>query len=78
MCLKKALVHLLVLTFLAIAGIGGTVAADIKERTIKYAVLYNIEHPHGLGAQKFADLVSQKSEGKIKVKIYPGQAWAGR
>ena len=77
MCLKKALVHLLVPTFLAVAGIGGAVAADIKERTIKYAVLYNIEHPHGLGAQKFADLVTQKSEGKIKVKIYPGASLGG-
>jgi hypothetical protein len=43
MCLKKALVHLLVPTFLAVAGTGGAVAADIKERTIKYAVLYNID-----------------------------------
>src|SRR4051794_4667965 len=42
---------------------GVTVAADIKDRTIKYAVLYNVEHPHGLGAQKFAELVAQKSEG---------------
>jgi tripartite ATP-independent transporter DctP family solute receptor len=52
-------------------------AADIKDRTIKYAVIYDIKHPHGLGAQKFADLVAQRSGNKMKVKVYPNAALGG-
>lgn len=52
------------------AGATSAMAADIKERTIKYAVIYDLKHPHGLGAQKFAELVGQRSANKLKVKIY--------
>jgi tripartite ATP-independent transporter DctP family solute receptor len=62
---------------LLVAGASGAVAADIKERTIKYAVIYDIQHPHGLGAQKFADLVAERSGNKLKVKIYPGGTLGG-
>jgi len=58
-------------------GHGSAAAADIKERTIKYAVIYDLQHPHGLGAQKFADIVRQRSDGKINVKIYPNAALGG-
>jgi len=60
-----------------VAGATGAVAADIKDRTIKYAVIYDLKHPHGLGAQKFADLVAQHSGNKIKVKIYPNATLGG-
>jgi tripartite ATP-independent transporter DctP family solute receptor len=59
------------------AGTTGAMAADIKDRTIKYAVIYDIKHPHGLGAQKFADLVAQRSGNKIKVKVYPNATLGG-
>ena len=59
------------------AGSTGAIAADIKERTIKYAVIYDIKHPHGLGAQKFADLVAERSGNKMKVKIYPNGTLGG-
>ena len=62
---------------LLVAGATGALAADIKERTIKYAVIYDIKHPHGLGAQKFADLVAKHSGNKIKVKIYPNATLGG-
>jgi len=58
-------------------GAGSTMAADIKERTIKYAVIYDLAHPQGLGAKKFADLVAQRSDGKIKVKLYPSGQLGG-
>jgi TRAP-type transport system periplasmic protein len=77
MCLKKTLVGLVVLGLLLVAGTEGSIAADIKEREMKYAVLYALDHPHGLGAQKFAELVKQKSAGKIKVKIYAGATLGG-
>jgi TRAP-type transport system periplasmic protein len=62
---------------LLVAGATGALAADIKDRTIKYAVIYDIKHPHGLGAQKFADLVAQRSDNKMKVKIYAGGTLGG-
>jgi TRAP-type transport system periplasmic protein len=62
---------------LLVAGANGAMAADIKDRTIKYAVIYDIKHPHGLGAQKFADLVAQRSGNKMKVKIYPNASLGG-
>jgi tripartite ATP-independent transporter DctP family solute receptor len=77
MCFKNALARLLLPVCLFLAGSGNGIAADIKERTIKYAVLYNLEHPHGLGAQRFRDLVTEKTEGKFKVRIYPGATLGG-
>jgi tripartite ATP-independent transporter DctP family solute receptor len=52
-------------------------AADIKEHTIKFAFQNPKEHPQGQGAQKFADLVAQKSGGKITVKLFPGGTLGG-
>lgn len=52
-------------------------AADIREHTIKFAFQNPKEHPQGMGAQKFADLVSQKSGGKITVKLFPGGTLGG-
>ena len=77
MSLKQTWVGVVVLGFLLAAATGGSLAADIKERTIKYAVLYDIDHPHGLGAKKFAELVGQKSGGKINVKTYAGATLGG-
>jgi len=52
-------------------------AADIKERTIKFPIVNQMDHPQGLGAKKFADLVDAKSGGKMKVKVYPGGTLGG-
>ena len=52
-------------------------AADIKERTLRFAFQSAKEHPIGVGAQKFADLVSQKSGGKISVKLFPNGTLGG-
>lgn len=47
-------------------------AADIQERTIKFPSASNKGHPQVMGVEKFADLVKQKSGGKITVKNFPG------
>jgi tripartite ATP-independent transporter DctP family solute receptor len=52
-------------------------AADIREHSIKFAFQNPKEHPQGQGAQKFADLVAQKSGGKIQVKLYPSGQLGG-
>ena len=54
-------------------------AADIKARNVKFPIVNAIDHPQGLGAQKFVEVVNQKSGGKIKIKEW--HAWrraAGR
>src|SRR5687768_889872 len=56
---------------------GAAQAADIKSRTIKFAFQNAKEHPQGLGAQKFAEILSEKSGGKIKVRTFPGGTLGG-
>jgi tripartite ATP-independent transporter DctP family solute receptor len=45
-------------------------AQEVKERTIKFALANNIESAHGLGAKRFAEIVSQKSGGKLKINVF--------
>lgn len=47
-------------------------AADIQERTIKFPSASNKGHPQVQGVEKFAELVKQKSGGKLNVKPFPG------
>ena len=52
-------------------------AQDIKERSLKFAFQNQADHPQGLGAKKFADLVSAKSGGKMTVKLFGGGTLGG-
>jgi TRAP-type transport system periplasmic protein len=52
-------------------------AQEIKDRTLKFGMSLAKEHPMGVGAQKFADLVAQKSGGKIKITLYPNAVLGG-
>ncbi|MEK8046538.1 TRAP transporter substrate-binding protein [Ideonella margarita] len=51
--------------------------AQVQQRTIKFAFQNNKGHPQAEGAQKFADLVSAKSGGKIQVRLFPGGTLGG-
>jgi tripartite ATP-independent transporter DctP family solute receptor len=63
---------------LLLAGCGGggsasssqPAASGIQERTIKAGIGLNEDHPEGQGLKKFAELVSEKSGGKLKVQPY--------
>src|SRR3712207_1563838 len=57
----------------ALAGLFLTAPAEaqIKERSFKFAYVNDKDHPHGLGVHKFAELLSEKSGGKMKVRTYP-------
>ena len=59
------------LAIVALAG-GGVHAQDVKERTLTFAHQNSREHPQGLGVAKFAELVAQKSGGKMKVEQLAG------
>jgi TRAP-type transport system periplasmic protein len=51
--------------------------SQISERTLRWAQQNSMDHPQGMGAKKFADLVEQKSGGKIKVRVFPGGQLGG-
>lgn len=55
----------------------GAAHADVKEHKFRFSVQNTIDHPLGIGAQKFADLVSEKSGGKMKVTVYPNGTLGG-
>jgi TRAP-type transport system periplasmic protein len=73
--MKPMLPLLFACALLAGASMAG--AADIKNRNIKMPVVNNIDHPQGIGAKRFAELIEQKSGGKIKVRVYPGGTLGG-
>ena len=54
-------------TFLAAALAGAQDA-----RTLRFTAASNKGHPQVQGVEKFAELVGQKSGGKIKVQVFPG------
>lgn len=56
---------------------GPAAAQDVKERSIKFAFANTAESAHGAGARKFAEVVAQKSGGKLNVKLYPGGTLGG-
>jgi len=45
-------------------------AEGVQEHNFKMAVELNEEHPQGKGVKKFAELVEEKSGGKIKLNLY--------
>jgi len=79
MTTRRLIVQALGLVFLtiALAGVPQSAWAQIKERTVKFPIVNNIDHPQGLGAKRFAELVEQKSGGNIKVRIYAGGTLGG-
>jgi tripartite ATP-independent transporter DctP family solute receptor len=52
-------------------------AQEIQERTIKLAYANAKDSAHDLGAKRFAELVEQKSGGKLAVKLFPGGTLGG-
>jgi tripartite ATP-independent transporter DctP family solute receptor len=42
------------------------------KKTLRMSFVNVKEHPHGVGAERFAELVNAKSGGKLTVRLYPG------
>lgn len=63
---------LLMLASLAMVSV--SMAAEIRDRNIKVGIGLTADHPQGQAVSRFAELVGQKSGGKMKVKLYPGGA----
>lgn len=50
---------------------GQAAAADYPAMEMKFGHPYNEAHPLSRGAQMFADKVAEKSDGKIKIAVFP-------
>jgi TRAP-type transport system periplasmic protein len=55
---------------LALTWVGTGTAAEYKA-TWKLASTQSMDHPYMVGAQKFADLMKERTNGRITVKLYP-------
>ncbi len=67
----RKLLAVLIAGLLAAAAVE---AQDIRERTIKVGIGLTADHPQGQSVTRFAELVEQRSGGKIKVRLYAGGA----
>jgi len=75
MTIKSALTSLLVAGSLLTAGTAW--GQDVKTHNFKVAFVQNIDHPHGIGAKKFGELLEQKSGGRMKAKAFGGGSLGG-
>jgi len=66
---KKVIFIFLVVSLLVLVFSLTGVAADSK--TLKLGNIQNIDNPHHLACQKFAQLVESKTNGSLKVEIFP-------
>jgi tripartite ATP-independent transporter DctP family solute receptor len=74
-CFKTILGTVLLASSLAAASVAP--AQEVKERSIKLALANTADSAHGLGAKRFAEIVGQKSGGKLNVRIYAGGSLGG-
>lgn len=59
-------------TLVATAAVAALGLAQAQTRTIKFANQNAEGHPVVLGMKKFAEIVGQRSGGKLKVNVFPG------
>jgi TRAP-type transport system periplasmic protein len=64
---------------MALCGLvlAGGARAQVGEHTFRFTTANPAGHPIVTGAEKFAQLVSQKSGGKMTVKLFPGGVLGG-
>ena len=71
--------RMMIKTMVAVAALAafGVAQAQISERTIKFATQNPKGHPLVMGMEKFAEIVKAKTDGKIKVNLFPGGVLGG-
>jgi tripartite ATP-independent transporter DctP family solute receptor len=74
-CFKTILGTVLLASSITAASVA--LAQEVKERNIKLALANTADSAHGLGAKRFAEIVGQKSGGKLNVRIYAGGSLGG-
>ncbi|NHC61147.1 TRAP transporter substrate-binding protein [Paenalcaligenes suwonensis] len=73
--IKKSLLSLALPVMMACSP--QVLANDIQERTFRFSFVQPIESHMGYGAQKFAELVKEKSDGKMTVRLFPNGTLGG-
>ena len=68
---KTALNMIAIATVALALSVGDGRAQDIKEHTIRWGHLNNTDHPVSFGVKKFAEIVAEKSGGKMRVREFP-------
>jgi tripartite ATP-independent transporter DctP family solute receptor len=58
-------------TLLPLQAAAQSASADFKERTIRVSHVVPKDHPFQVGIDKFAELLAQKSGGRMKMRGYP-------
>jgi TRAP-type transport system periplasmic protein len=72
--METTMKRLFLKTLAAAIAISAFGMAQAQTRTIKFANQNAKGHPVVMGMEKFAELVEQKSGGKLKVNVFPGGA----
>ncbi|QHJ00637.1 DctP family TRAP transporter solute-binding subunit [Xylophilus rhododendri] len=67
---RRTVLATLAAAALAVCALPALAQDTIRERNLKFAFSLAKDHPLGVGAQKFADLVAQKSGGRMKVALF--------
>jgi len=75
MRITKTLAALLATATLLVGA--GAAEAEISQRTIKFAAQNSKGHPQVTGMERFAEIVKDKSGGKITVKLFSGGTLGG-
>jgi TRAP-type transport system periplasmic protein len=70
---RQAIIYALLASTLCVAPIANA-ADDVQERTIRWGHLQGKDHPLSEGVNKFAQIVEQKSGGKLKVREFPNSS----
>ena len=55
---------------LMMVAFAGPASAQYKA-TMKFGSTQTLDHPYMIGAQKFADLIKERTNGRIQIKLYP-------
>lgn len=70
--MKRTIVSSLAVVALTLAAWGSPASSqEIQERTIRWGHLLAPDHPQGHAIRRFAEVVAQKSGGKMKVREFP-------
>jgi TRAP-type transport system periplasmic protein len=68
-CLRMATA--LALSWLPLAAAAQQGADEFKDRTLRVSHVVPKDHPFQVGVEKFAELLAQRSGGKMKMRAYP-------
>jgi len=74
---KRLVISLAVFLIMSIGTHCFGAAASLPKVTLKLAHTCADNHPYNVGAKKLADLVSAKTEGRLKITVYPAGQLGG-